>query len=282
MQGSPDVTSATTPPGGLRSAPSAAGGRTPQCRKGPAGCGRGFCHRRPGRADRRDRPPCRGRCRYCLPSFPDQTGTVPGRRHGPAGSSGRAGRELGEAPDAGAALFRFVSDLVELALQKRDLTDELAQEGLDHEVHAAVKEELQRAFDVLLRRAQEAGAVREDIGSADVTALVMGTCLVCRPARRPRGHLPPGRRHLRRSAGTAALGLYGSARRYAPDSPPFPRHPAWQHGSNGRSRASSPPRRVCRPDRSARTRLSAGSAGFPTPTSASPRRSPPGLAPGLA
>jgi AcrR family transcriptional regulator len=87
-------------------------------------------------------------------------------------------RELGEAPDAGAALFRFVSDLVELALQKRDLTDELAQEGLDHEVHAAVKDELQRAFDVLLQRAQEAGAVREDIGSADVTALVMGTCLV--------------------------------------------------------------------------------------------------------
>ena len=87
-------------------------------------------------------------------------------------------RQLSEAADAGAALFTFVAELVDLAVQKRDLIDELAQEGLDDEAHAAIKAELQQAFDVLLRRAQAAGAVRCDIGSADITALLMGTCMV--------------------------------------------------------------------------------------------------------
>lgn len=90
---------------------------------------------------------------------------------------GRA-KELSRAADPGAALFTFVSELVDLAVQKRDLTDEMAQEGFEDEVHAAVKAELQSAFDVLLHRAQEAGEVRDDICSADVTALLMGTCMV--------------------------------------------------------------------------------------------------------
>jgi AcrR family transcriptional regulator len=92
---------------------------------------------------------------------------------------------LSGAEDAGAALFAFVSELVEVAVEKRDLTDELVQEGLDDEVHAVVKGELQGAFDVLLQRAQEGGGVRDDICSADVTALVMGTCMV---ADRHAGH----------------------------------------------------------------------------------------------
>jgi AcrR family transcriptional regulator len=87
-------------------------------------------------------------------------------------------KELSEAPDPGEAMFTFVADLVELAVQKRDLTDDLAQDGFDDEVHAAIKGELQRAFDVLLQRAQRAGAVRDDVGSTDITALLMGTCLV--------------------------------------------------------------------------------------------------------
>ena len=87
-------------------------------------------------------------------------------------------RELSGAADPGAAMFTFVSELVDLAVKKRDLTDELVQEGLDDEVHAVVKGQLQRAFDVLLQRAQKGGAVRDDICSADVTALLMGTCMV--------------------------------------------------------------------------------------------------------
>ncbi|MGA3218560.1 MAG: helix-turn-helix domain-containing protein [Acidimicrobiales bacterium] len=86
-------------------------------------------------------------------------------------------KELSRAADPGAAMFTFVSELVDLAVQKRDLADEMAQEGLEDEVHAAVKDELQGAFSVLLQRAQEAGTVRPDICPGDVTALLMGTCL---------------------------------------------------------------------------------------------------------
>ncbi len=90
----------------------------------------------------------------------------------------RRAKELGRAADPGPALFTFVSELVDLAVQKRDLADDMAQEGFEDEVHAAVKGELERAFDVLLHRAQKAGEVRDDICSADVTALLMGTCMV--------------------------------------------------------------------------------------------------------
>lgn len=87
-------------------------------------------------------------------------------------------KELSEAADAGAALFTFVSELVEVAVKKRDLIDELAKEGMDDEVHAVSKDDLQKAFEVLLQRAQAGGCVRDDICLADVTALVMGTCMV--------------------------------------------------------------------------------------------------------
>jgi AcrR family transcriptional regulator len=85
--------------------------------------------------------------------------------------------QLSEAPDPGEAMFTFVGELVDLAVKKRDLTDDLAQDGLDDEIHAAIKSELQRAFDILLQRAQQAGAVRSDVESTDITALLMGTCL---------------------------------------------------------------------------------------------------------
>ena len=87
-------------------------------------------------------------------------------------------RHLSAAADPGEALFTFVSELVDLAVQKRDLTDELSHEDLDDQTHASIKSELQKAFDVLLCRAQQAGVVRDDISSADITALLMGTCMV--------------------------------------------------------------------------------------------------------
>jgi AcrR family transcriptional regulator len=88
--------------------------------------------------------------------------------------------QLGTAPDPGDALFTFVAELTELAVRKRDLIDELAQAGIDTEqVSSTLKGELNEALDVLLHRAQAAGAVREDISSADVTALLMGTCMAC-------------------------------------------------------------------------------------------------------
>jgi AcrR family transcriptional regulator len=86
--------------------------------------------------------------------------------------------QLSTADDAGAALFTFISELVDLAVKKKDLTDELARVGVSSEdLIAGVKERLERGFDVLLERAQAAGAVRGDINRTDMTALVMGTCM---------------------------------------------------------------------------------------------------------
>ena len=64
-------------------------------------------------------------------------------------------------------------------MQKRDLTDEMAQEGLDDESPRRGQGRAERAFDVLLPNGPRACvSVRDDICSADVTALLMGTCMV--------------------------------------------------------------------------------------------------------
>ena len=86
--------------------------------------------------------------------------------------------ELCTSDDPGAAMFTFIAELVDLAVKKKDLTDELARAGVQsEELVAGVKERLEDGFEVLLKRAQAAGAVRLDINRTDVTALVMGTCM---------------------------------------------------------------------------------------------------------
>jgi methylphosphotriester-DNA--protein-cysteine methyltransferase len=86
--------------------------------------------------------------------------------------------QLCTSADPGAAVFTFVSEIAEMASTKKDLSDELARAGIDSEhVHSTIKDELESAFNVLLQRAQAAGAVRQDVTSAEVTALLMGTCM---------------------------------------------------------------------------------------------------------
>jgi AcrR family transcriptional regulator len=88
------------------------------------------------------------------------------------------GEELCTAEDPGTALFTFITELVDLAVQKKDLSDELARAGIESEqLLAGVKERLERCFEVLLQRAQASGVVRHDISRTDVTALIMGTCM---------------------------------------------------------------------------------------------------------
>ncbi len=88
------------------------------------------------------------------------------------------GEELFTAEDPGTALFTFISELVDLAVKKKDLSDELARAGVQSEqLVAGVKERLERCFEVLLQRAQASGVVRDDINRTDVTALIMGTCM---------------------------------------------------------------------------------------------------------
>ncbi len=81
-------------------------------------------------------------------------------------------------PDAGRALFELLREVAEAAIQKHDLLDELARSGVEAEPgKCEVSDELEHVFGVLLRRAQEAGAVRPDIQPADVGTLIMGTCV---------------------------------------------------------------------------------------------------------
>jgi AcrR family transcriptional regulator len=87
-------------------------------------------------------------------------------------------RALRDAADAGTAFFDFLVMLAHEATAKRELSDALAGSGLDptgalNDVIA----ELNTEMAVLLHRAQQAGAVRTDIGIADLFALLKGMLL---------------------------------------------------------------------------------------------------------
>jgi AcrR family transcriptional regulator len=82
---------------------------------------------------------------------------------------------LVEAQDPGEAFFGFFSYVVDLAVSQRAQIDALADAGID--LQTATSDEklaLQRALGGLLARAQAAGAVRPDLGSADVFAVLVG------------------------------------------------------------------------------------------------------------
>lgn len=84
--------------------------------------------------------------------------------------------------DPGAAFFAFIERLAAEAGPKRDLFDALASAGVEAvpAVMAAV-DDLRAQISCLLARAQRAGVVRADIGSAELTALLSGILFAMRP-----------------------------------------------------------------------------------------------------
>lgn len=79
------------------------------------------------------------------------------------------------APDAGAAFFAFFTSVVRHAAAKNAFSAALAEAGVDvSETTEETGRELKRALGVLLGRAQEAGAVRGDIGLPVVLTLLVG------------------------------------------------------------------------------------------------------------
>jgi AcrR family transcriptional regulator len=79
--------------------------------------------------------------------------------------------ELAGAPDPGSAFFGFFTRLVEQSATKNAYAQALAEAGID------VKEtgrELLRSLGGLLARAQQAGAVRPDVGVPELIALLIG------------------------------------------------------------------------------------------------------------
>jgi AcrR family transcriptional regulator len=86
-------------------------------------------------------------------------------------------RHLAATRDPGTAFFDFFAYMVEQALANRGLAEALAGDGFDIEAAATRTEhDLDGIEQELLIRAQQAGAVRPDVTTADVKALIIG-CL---------------------------------------------------------------------------------------------------------
>jgi len=76
-------------------------------------------------------------------------------------------RARADAADPGEAFFGFLTRVAGEAAAKRDLPDAISVAG-------SLREDLFAALDVLLRRAQQAGAVRAGIRTSDLIVLMKG------------------------------------------------------------------------------------------------------------
>jgi AcrR family transcriptional regulator len=91
---------------------------------------------------------------------------------------------LSTASDPGEAFFTFFTYVVDLSETKNAFADALAEAGVDvQNATLQVGQELLKLVDTLLTRAQQAFAVRGDIGVAEVIALVVGTSRAAEHAR---------------------------------------------------------------------------------------------------
>ncbi|HWN32373.1 MAG TPA: helix-turn-helix domain-containing protein [Pseudonocardia sp.] len=83
--------------------------------------------------------------------------------------------KLSRAEDAGPAFFAFLETVIDQACGKQAFSDSLANAGIDVVAAAApVKTALRQSGDTLLKRAQQAGAVRRDMGTEELMALLVG------------------------------------------------------------------------------------------------------------
>ncbi|WP_433479344.1 TetR/AcrR family transcriptional regulator [Spirillospora sp. CA-142024] len=83
--------------------------------------------------------------------------------------------ELRSSADPGAAFFGFFSRVVSQAATKQAVTEALAEAGIDaRQATGRAGPGLRAALGTLLERAQEAGAVRADVGPGEVMALLAG------------------------------------------------------------------------------------------------------------
>lgn len=90
------------------------------------------------------------------------------------------GRAALQAPDPAEALFNAIDQAVGTTRTDHALFDALDDEWLENEEIHAAHAELMSVVDALVRRAQEAGAVRLDVSAVDVMMMVKGVCEACR------------------------------------------------------------------------------------------------------
>jgi AcrR family transcriptional regulator len=77
-------------------------------------------------------------------------------------------------PDAGAAFDAFFHQLADFQARHRALAESMAATSDLSESAQATKQALRRALTQLTKNAQAVGAIRDDIGAADVTTLFSG------------------------------------------------------------------------------------------------------------
>lgn len=83
--------------------------------------------------------------------------------------------DLLAADDPGAAFVEFFTGAVERSAAKNAYVDALTNAGIDvHGALTGVRDDLLRALTALLTRAQEVGAVRDDIGVSDLIPVLVG------------------------------------------------------------------------------------------------------------
>ncbi len=88
---------------------------------------------------------------------------------------------LTSAADPGRAFFDFAGRLIQEAAAKRDLVAALAGAGVTPEIaDAPIAQDLRTALGDLLSRAQQAEAVRSDVDTTHVIALLTGASLAVR------------------------------------------------------------------------------------------------------
>jgi AcrR family transcriptional regulator len=84
-------------------------------------------------------------------------------------------RSLNAEGDPATALFTFFTHMVEQAAAKKTVVDLLARAGFSVDIAEPVQA-LRQAIGGLLTRAQQAGAVRDDVHLDEVMALLTSTC----------------------------------------------------------------------------------------------------------
>jgi len=83
----------------------------------------------------------------------------------------------GDADDAGEVFFSFLRKFAGKVSNKHDLVDALGAQGIDIKSRCSERfDELQSGVERMLRRAEEAGAVRDGVTTPEVLGLVVGVC----------------------------------------------------------------------------------------------------------
>jgi AcrR family transcriptional regulator len=86
-------------------------------------------------------------------------------------------RQLAESEAPDEAAFSFLREFGRQASAKQDLFDAMDAAGLDIKSTCAARvDELTRGVELLLERAKVAGAVRDDVATSEVMALIVGAC----------------------------------------------------------------------------------------------------------